>query len=120
MNEIKGEFWDIYQNFEAIVCHTCNYKNKNKKLNMTGGIVRDFLDRFPFLASYFGNQITTMYDPKVLVYPYHKPIIFMFPTKLHFLHNSNFNIIAESTRQLVKLVNEMNIKTVLMLRPGCR
>jgi hypothetical protein len=126
MIEIVG---DIFEQRDAdAICFTSNSIVKaNGELVMGAGIAKAFKDRWPYLAVYFGQLVKTCGN-KVHVCDiadgkgYRR--IFNFPTKNHFKDKSDLNLIVDSAKQLVEIVNQMEIfskkkSKIYLTKPGC-
>lgn len=118
MNEIVGNFWDVYKNYDAIVVTTNGILKQDGSLVMGAGIAKDFAIKFPDVPASFG-RLVKKYGNRCYILLAHSPAIISFPTKHHWKDPSDPDLIKSSAELLSTLVEVNNFKKALLPRPGC-
>lgn len=136
MIEITSDFWTYTENnpIDAICVTTNTVVKANGELVMGAGIAKSFSRRYPTLAKDFGVFILQgrkkfgeswqppcfiAHEPTLHPSREYKPKIVYFPTKYNWKDPSVIDLIEKSLKELVKLTNWNDMKTVVMTRPGC-
>jgi len=124
MNEIKGNFWDVYLNYDAVCCTTNMVVKSNGELVMGKGIAKDFNERFPGLAKQWGERTQEIIDGKmptnIIVSGFFlEPCRVSFPTKHHWKDKSDIKLIERSAGLLYAISQAIGWKKILVPRPGC-
>lgn len=119
MIEIIGDFWDVFDDYDAIVCTTNLVQKSNGELVMGAGIAKEFARRFSWLPAEWGQTPgfqCSFFDSRV-----NGNLIFAiaYPTKHHWKDPSDIHLILDSARNLKKLTDWFRWEKVLMPRPGC-
>lgn len=131
MNEITGDFWQEAHRFKALCC-TCNTVVKaDGSLVMGRGIAKQFAERYPELAKEWGPRVRhgyavftnlTRYPPQTgLFEDLNAKLVHLvyFRTKYNWRDRSTWGIVRDSLGQLIDLIAMLNLKSVLLPRPGC-
>lgn len=119
MLEVRGNLWDYPSDFTVIT--TNGAIRKDGALVMGRGCAREAKDKFPGLEYSLGalvegegNKVFALLDEELIT----------FPVKHHWRQSADINLIENSVKDLVIVVNQIekkfncNIK-VVMPRPGC-
>ena len=101
------------------ICFCSNGITKsNDELVMGAGIAKLFAQQFPKIPAFFGKKILAGGN-HCYVYTDNKPVIINFPTKNDWRDNSILDLIAQSARELMVIIEENNFQKVGLPRPGC-
>lgn len=139
MISVYGDYFECFNNLpihnDHAIAFTSNCMlDKNKQLVMGGGIALTFKQMFPNLPYKFGQHIQNIGELKYFQNPqvlhtlesytidegFHNLIdVFAFPTKTDFKLDSTYKLVERSTKQLLFLLNSMNINKCLITPPGC-
>lgn len=119
MVEIKANFWDIYNEYDAICCTTNGVVNKKGRLVMGAGIALEFRIRWSELALFWGGLTLQYGQPGVWFGQTDAAMCVSFPTKYHWKDKSSIILIKKSAKELVKITNTMKWEKVLLPRFGC-
>ena len=115
---IKKDIWQIHQKImkSAIVIPTNGSVNVGNHAVMGKGLAADVRKRFPSFARELGYYLLD--GPNVVQYfpEYH---IITFPTKHEWYQPADMNLIRQSCRQLVELIENNNLQQVYLPRVGC-
>ncbi len=127
MKEIKGNIFNVEA--DAICVTTNGVVKANGELVMGAGIAKAFAERWPSLPLRLGqavkahgnvvmvNKAWEVSPQKIHTMPsYH---IISFPTKHHWKDKSDLGLIIRSAKQLVVVADKLNLKQVVLTRPGC-
>lgn len=114
MKEAIGDLWDFDAEYRCVT--TNGVLNSRGELVMGAGVALQCKQRFPGLPGYLGPIVGREGNFPVLC---KQERIITFPTKHDWRDNSSLNLIVCSAHRLVQLVNEHNIASVAMTRPGC-
>lgn len=122
MIETRGDIFKV-PDADAI-CFTSNGMVKaNGELVMGAGIAKQFKDKFPNVAKWFGHQVKFGGNR-----PHHTGRmrvgralmeIVSFPTKHDWRDQSDLKLIEESAKFLVIIANSMKWDKIYLPRPGC-
>lgn len=116
MIEEHGDIWKLKSD---IVCVTTNgVIDANCDAVMGAGIALQAKRRYPDIPKRLGKLLQK--HGNHVHYLEHKLV--SFPTKFHWKQNSNLNLIEQSAKELVKLMNNSNFSLctrILLPRPGC-
>ena len=121
MKEINENIWNIYKNYDAIVCPTNGVVKKNGELVMGGGLALQFKKRFPYIPFIWGQKVDLLGN-HLSKYSHDKsdlPVLISFPSKHHWKDKSDINLIKRSLNELMKCVEEENYKKILLPKVGC-
>lgn len=119
MNEITGNLWDFHTGSNFIVITTNGHVNSRGACVMGRGVALQAKQRFPGIEIELGNLIKR-YNSRVCMFSDRRLIIF--PVKYHWSQPAVPELISESARQLVKLVDGVYFPAkshVYLPRPGC-
>ena len=131
MKEIVGDYWDYWRSTNctaSLVCTTNTIVKSNGDLVMGAGIAKEFKEKFPWLPSEWGNKQRVLGEQTpYLMITYHGKdfdtkmgeYLIAFPTKIHWKDPSIPALIASSAHQLMVACKALDIRYVLMTRPGC-
>jgi O-acetyl-ADP-ribose deacetylase (regulator of RNase III) len=119
MKEIVEDFWEVYKEYDAIVCPTNGVVKKNGELVMGGGLAKQFKDRFPYIPLVWGQKVQE-HGNHVYIYKQDDlPDLFSFPSKQHWREMSNIRLIERSAYELTEWVNKVEYESVLVPKIGC-
>jgi hypothetical protein len=123
-HEIQGSFWDYAPEYDALVVTLNTIVKNNGALTMGAGIAKQFVKEYPNIPFIFGEMTKEMYKYSDEPYPLctmldNGKYVIGIHTKLHWKNESPLWLVHRSISSMVSLVNSLNIKKVLMTRPGC-
>lgn len=118
MIEIQGNFWDVYDQYDAICCTTNGIIDSKGSLVMGAGIAKGFKETFPSLPKELG-RLVKKYGNKSFALLVYDPVVISFPTKHDWKDNSDISLIIKSANEIAELVNINKFEKVLTVRPGC-
>lgn len=113
MIELNGNLWFFENDYK---CVTTNGIVGSKGLIMGVGIALQAKQRFPSLPNKVGEWVKKYGNRPFIC---REELIITFPTKHHWKDKSDINLIRDSARKIVQIVNKYGIKKVYMPRPGC-
>lgn len=129
MIEKQGDFWEEAQNpnIDTLVCTVNGIIKSNGQLVMGKGIAKDFNQKFSGLALEWGKRTKSYglicHVSKRLLSDYPTSIkdvhLISLPTKYNWEKPSDPHLIESSIQQLVRLADHLDLKCILMTRPGC-
>ena len=123
MKTTSGNFWHHAADYEALVCTINLVIKANGSLVMGKGIALQFSDNYPILAGQWGSDLKEIYDkkemPRVLAVHAYNQYIIGLPTKIHWQDKSTVILIEKSLKFMVEFVDNNNIRSVLLPKPGC-
>lgn len=112
------------------ICFTSNgIVKSNGALVMGAGVAKAFQDEFDGIDTTAGYKVQTNGNICQIVDTYRfinannkidSVVLVAFPTKYDYRNSSDIELIKESARQLMALVEENDWKLVALPRPGCR
>ncbi|MCK9429374.1 MAG: macro domain-containing protein [Candidatus Omnitrophica bacterium] len=115
---MKEEIGNIFD--KKTFCITTNGVVKiNGELVMGAGIALEAKKRYPQLPILYGNHVKEYGNTPVIVTINKIVSIISFPTKNNWKDKSNINLIINSCKELVKLVDKYNLTEIYLTRPGC-
>lgn len=126
MKEIKGDYWELAPDYEALVCTTNKIIKKDGRLVMGAGIAKDFKNKFEGLDKIWG-VMTLKYEDTGVYAALSSPteedpkewLLFSFPTKYNWKDKSDLQLIYKSLKTLVTVCNCFGLEKILITRPGC-
>jgi len=139
MKEIVDNIWKYFNKDSYLVFTTNGYVKDNCECVMGRGIALDVKNRYPNIPLILGNLIIKKGNrvfkiDNLISFPV-KPVneINNGTNVVNHMKNkfkiedvvpgwackARLDIIETSTKQLVRLVNKLNIKNILIVRPGC-
>lgn len=111
----NGNFWDIYKEYDIAIITTNGTITKRKQGVMGAGIAKQATYRFPFIKSTLAKAI--MKNGNIvnkLIYN-----LYAFPVKHNWFEKADIDLIEKSCIELLKIVNDNNYKSILLVKPGC-
>lgn len=118
----------ILKTFNAI-CFTSNGIVKaNGELVMGAGVAKAFRNFFPRIANAAGKAVKRNGNMCQIVFtesynltnaPRHTLSVIAFPTKHNWRNPSDIKLIEKSAKELMRLVEQYNWKSVALTKPGC-
>jgi len=113
--EINYDLWELHA-LGFYVCITTNGIIKaNGELVMGAGIAKQAAAKFPWLPKKLA-ALVTQNDNRVFELPER---LISFPTKHHWRNKSDIKLIKKSAKELMEIVNKLNLDWVILPRPGC-
>lgn len=111
---------DIFSQPDAdAICFTSNGMVKqNGELVMGAGIAKQFRDRYPGIAMYFGQYVRDA-GSHVYANPMYSPAVISFPTKRDWRDPSDIMLVKVSAMELAALADYLGFKHVYLPPPGC-
>ena len=122
MREIRGNIFDLPTRrdcTEAICVTTNGIIRQNGRAVMGAGIAKAFRDRFPGIDKNLATHILRCGNVPGDLGVYEGCLVISFPTKYHWTEDSDLELIGQSAELLVELVNNLELSTVYLPRPGC-
>lgn len=123
MIQRQGDFFSIAEELkpQVLVVTTNNVIRKDGRLTMGAGIALEFREKFAELDREFADLIKdrTPNIYSVREFAGYQAIIYSLQTKFHWKNPSDMSLIIKSCAKLRTFVDDLNIKSVLMTRPGC-
>jgi O-acetyl-ADP-ribose deacetylase (regulator of RNase III) len=116
MKELVAELWDLHKKGEWICITTNGSINKDNRLVMGGGIAKEAVDRFPHISQLFGIHVMANGN-HCGAFIYERLI--SFPTKGNWHTFSTVELVQQSCRELMKLIETYRLERVYLPRPGC-
>lgn len=113
MKEASGDLWTFDAEFR---CVTTNGVVTKYGLVMGAGVALQAKQRYPHLPEQLGRMVGEIGNFPFL---FEQERIITIPTKWHWREKSSLNLIVCSIHKLVELVNDFEINSVVMTRPGC-
>lgn len=114
MKQITVDIWDYPHVYKCIT--TNGYVNRAGECVMGRGVALQAKQRYPEIATWLGNKIKRSGN---MCYVYDVAKIITFPTKHHWSLSADIELIRESCRQLMHIINMRDIACVLLPKPGC-
>ena len=115
MREIVGDLWKEHADGAVVAITTSSQLTKDGKAVMLRGCARQARDRFPDLPQILGEQLL---NHGRHVFDLGRRIV-SFPVEVDPYRNPELEIIEESCRELVELVEYKGWCKVVVPRPGC-
>lgn len=120
MREQVIDLWQLHEQ-KKYVCITVNrFVKRDGNLVMGRGCAKEAKDRYPDISKRLGTiyyqNIKEKYAP-VIVLPDLRLIAF--PVKDHFMNPAKLEIIENSCKELMNVIEIRKIKEVYLPRPGC-
>ena len=115
MKEEQGDIWEAYNAGCWIVIPTNKCVKKNGEAVMGAGLALQAKQRFPCLALDLGEAIK---DVGAYVYAFMRYRLIVFPVKDDWRANADLNLIEESCKQLLTVVNDSFVP-IYLPRVGC-
>ena len=113
MLEECGDFWLVPADLRCITTNGALRRNGNAVMGK--GIAMEARKRYHDIEAILGSLINK-YGNHVFLLGYNT---ISFPTKYHWKHDSDIQLIKRSAQELVKLLEDNPAKRVLLTRPGC-
>ena len=113
MIEECGDFWLAPADLRCITTNGALRRNGNAIMGK--GIALEARKRYHDIEAILGSLINK-YGNHVFLLGYNT---ISFPTKHHWKHDSDIQLIKRSAQELVKLLENNPAKRVLLTRPGC-
>ncbi len=117
MKEMVGDLWEEYDKGAWIAIPTNGVVRKGSPpcAVMGAGVAKQAKNRFPEVEMYLGLKLK-YYGNHVY---YLTSGIYSFPTKHHFKDKANLKLIEQSAKEIAKIAEIVNMKQVVIPRPGC-
>lgn len=128
MIELNGDLFYLAKTYKAdlIVCTTNLQIKKNGCLVMGAGIAKQFRNRYPGIDAYFGETleklnpgIRLVNEPRLMIYFADDFKVMAMATKWHWKYPSKLKFVKSSLEELLNFVDNSDMKTIVMPRPGC-
>lgn len=101
-------------------CITTNGTLKTNGRGVMGrGCAFQATQRYPFLALTLGRALTAWGNVPCILLPDTRPMLVSFPVKRVWYEHADLDLIAQSTRELVRLADGAHWQQVVLPRPGC-
>jgi O-acetyl-ADP-ribose deacetylase (regulator of RNase III) len=122
MKEISANIWDVFKDYDAIVCPTNGVVKTNGELVMGGGLAKQFKEKFPYIPYIWGSHVKR-YGNHLGKHSHdgnpELPALVSFPSKHHWKDVSDIDLIRRSTQELVECADYQDYKKVLLPKVGC-
>ena len=122
MKQVTGDFWKMARYADAICVTTNGIIKNNGELVMGKGIALQFAQRYPGLALKLAAHVSRSGNTPCLVafdLPDQCDLVLSFPTKHNWVNPSSLELIIDSAKLVVEIANDINLKKILLTRPGC-
>jgi len=112
------DFWDMKDEFDALLITTNGVLAKDGRLVMGAGIAKQCAVRHPTIPKTLGDWVQFVGNVPCCIHGNNRAII-SFPTKHHWATPSRIELISASAVEIVKIVNKWQFKKILSTAPGC-
>jgi hypothetical protein len=136
MIEIQGDFFKTLDahfefqepivRYDAIVCTINNVVSRGDRLVMGAGIAQQFKYKYPDLPDLWGKKVQNgqlgLISTKSVwkaSWAKHDLLLIGFPTKENWKKPSRMEMVVKSAKELKWVADFLDLKKVLMPRPGC-
>lgn len=116
MREAVGNLWDYHKAGWWVAITTNGSVRRDRYAVMGRGVAREAAVMFPLLQKQLGESIT-LYG--IHVRAFHRERLFAFPVKFRWAEVARITLIEASAFELVKMITDMGLSNVAMVRPGC-
>ncbi len=113
MKELKNNLWDVEAEYRVIT--TNGFVKSNGRAVMGRGCAKEAALIYPKLPQWLGVHLLNSGNV-VHLFPHQ---IITFPVKHNWWEDADIDLIKQSTVDLVKLVDGIEAKSVVLPRPGC-
>jgi O-acetyl-ADP-ribose deacetylase (regulator of RNase III) len=118
MKEIVGDIWKLSKG-NVIGITTNGIVKSNNLLTMGKGIAKEASNRFPNLAKDLGDMVKLFGNKPYLIYCNNDYKVLSFPTKNHWIHKSDIDLIESSAIHSIRVASHFNLIEIYLPRPGC-
>jgi len=121
MREIRGDIFKLLEtgNFDGFCITTNGNVKSNGECVMGRGIALTCKQKFPNIAITLGNLIRIRGNHVHRLGTYKSYTVFSFPVKHNWWEAADIELIKRSCVELTQLLDRLNLKSVLLPRPGC-
>jgi len=116
MKEIKGDLWEFLDNGFTVAITTNGTVKKNGLAVMGRGCAYEATQRFPEFPKLLGENLKKSGNWVTL---YQCFDIITFPVKHNWWEKADLCLIEKSAKDLMLLMDQTNIETVVLPKPGC-
>ncbi len=118
MKYIKGNMWDIFQEFDITCINTNGFVKKDGTCVMGRGCAKEARDMFSGIATILGTKIKTNGNKVQGLLRVGSTILAAFPTKHVWWEESSVEVIDRSCVELKAAMDKVDAKKVLLPYPG--
>ncbi len=120
MLEIKGNAWDLLNNFDALCITTNGFIKRDGRAVMGRGIAKEATLRVQNIQYKLANVIRTTGNSVGIITEYNNKPLIAFPVKHNWWEEADIELIKRSCIALIELLDQhTSIKSILLPRPGC-
>lgn len=121
MRKGKGDIFRFFEtgNYDAICITTNGIIKKNGDAVMGAGIAKTCAQKFPMAQKDLAKGLRANGNIVQVISTTVYGLLLSFPTKHHWRDPSDIELIKESCRQLMRLIDEHELNRVLIPKPGC-
>lgn len=121
MREARGDIFKLLEtgNFDAFCITTNGTIKSNGECVMGRGIALTCKRMFPDIPMILGNLIRIRGNHVHKLGTYKSSVIFSFPVKHNWWEVADIELIKRSCVELTHELDRLNLKSVLLPRPGC-
>lgn len=117
----KGDIFTMLQsgNYDAACITTNGMLRRNGHAIMGAGVAKACAQRIPQAEALLGPQIRRLGNHVHYIAPFNGKPVYSFPTKHDWRDNSDIELIKQSARELMAIVEKNQLQRVLLPKPGC-
>lgn len=121
LTEIRGDLFQLLKagEYDAACITTNGVLRWNGRAVMGAGVAKACVQHIPNAEALLGSKIRRNGNITQLISTYHGRPVFSFPTKHHWRDPSDIELIKQSCRQLMELIDSLGLQRVLLPKPGC-
>jgi len=116
MKELAGDIWDYYERGYWIVIPTNGFVKKNGACVMGRGLTKQAANRFPVVPLMVGEGIRRLGNIPQVITTFR---IVTFPVKHNWWEKADIQLIEDSCKKLVEIVNRIGCSYIYLPRLGC-
>lgn len=119
MREIKGNMFNILNNFDVACITTNGMVKKNGCAVMGAGVAKQINQIFPGTDKILGNAINKKGNVVLFILKLGSCKIMSFPVKHNWWEEADLKLIEKSAKELIDYVDRKGFESILVPRPGC-
>ena len=119
MLNVKGNAWDVYNDYDVLCITTNGFVKNNGECVMGRGIALEAKKRFPSIAKVLGSFIKQYGNRCMKLAKIKDTYLVSFPVKHNWYEMADIELIKRSCLQLTEMADKFNWTKILLPRPGC-